>query len=322
MVKTDEPGSLGVGHLRPGQGKREKSLSFLKHLGRGTGIRRQSRSTKGGGGKRVAHRISHTYGRRTIVKVSYRRNRHNGNWRRHARYLTRKGSQLDHEPGIAFDRDHDQVDMVQTATGWQSGSDKLIWSMIVAPDDLAQLDHRQHIRDLVNGMERDLGTKLEWVAVDHRNTDNDHVHLLIRGVREDGRELMLDRDYIQTGIRELDQHLIEKELGPRSEHEMLADRDRGLTANYMTDIDFTLKRRQDADHVISYDNWQPFNEESQTRVRQEIRRLEHLETLGLADRIGESTWQLSPDHETTLRQMQRDMNKQRRWDLELDIDRA
>jgi hypothetical protein len=103
---------------------------------------------------------------------------------------------------------------------------------------------------------------------------------------------------------------------------MLLDRERSISGSYMTDIDFALKRRQDGDQVISYENWQPFNEESQTRMSQEIRRLEHLETLGLAERIGESAWQLSPEHESTLRQMQRDMNKQRKWDQELDIDRA
>jgi type IV secretory pathway VirD2 relaxase len=44
-------------------------------------------------------------------------------------------------------------------------------------------------------MERDLGTKLDWIAVDHYNTDNPHVHLLIRGKAEDGRDLVISRDY-------------------------------------------------------------------------------------------------------------------------------
>jgi type IV secretory pathway VirD2 relaxase len=30
-------------------------------------------------------------------------------------------------------------------------------------------------------MERDLGTKLDWVAAEHWNTDNPHIHLLVRG---------------------------------------------------------------------------------------------------------------------------------------------
>jgi type IV secretory pathway VirD2 relaxase len=35
------------------------------------------------------------------------------------------------------------------------------------------------------GAERDLGTELDWVAIDHWSTDNPHVHVLIRG-RADG----------------------------------------------------------------------------------------------------------------------------------------
>ena len=70
---------------------------------------------------------------------------------------------------------------------WERG-DALMWSLIVSPEDAARMDLRRHVRDLVAGMERDLGTRLEWVAIDHHNTDNAHVHLLIRGVRDDGRD--------------------------------------------------------------------------------------------------------------------------------------
>jgi len=37
--------------------------------------------------------------------------------------------------------------------------------------------------------ERDLGTKLDWIGVDHWNTDNPHVHVLVRGKADDGRDL-------------------------------------------------------------------------------------------------------------------------------------
>ncbi len=62
-----------------------------------------------------------------------------------------------------------------------------MWSLIISPEDAERIDLRQHARDLVAGMERDLGTRLEWVAIDHHNTDDAHIHLLIRGVRDDGR---------------------------------------------------------------------------------------------------------------------------------------
>jgi hypothetical protein len=63
-------------------------------------------------------------------------------------------------------------------------------------------DLRAFARELVVDMERDLGTKLDWIGVDHYNTDNPHVHLLIRGKTEDGRDLVISRDYISRGIRD------------------------------------------------------------------------------------------------------------------------
>ncbi len=90
---------------------------------------------------------------------------------------------------LGFDAGREDLDMAPVGREWER-SDELI----VSPEDAGRIDLRQHVRDLVAGMERDLGTRLEWVAIDHHHTDDEHVHLLIRGVREDGRTLTLDRE--------------------------------------------------------------------------------------------------------------------------------
>jgi len=74
--------------------------------------------------------------------------------------------------------------------------DRHHFRFIVAPEDAAEMtDLKAFTRDLVSQMERDLPTRLDWVAVDHWNTDNPHVHLLVRGVAEDGSDLVISRDY-------------------------------------------------------------------------------------------------------------------------------
>jgi type IV secretory pathway VirD2 relaxase len=35
--------------------------------------------------------------------------------------------------------------------------------------------------------ESDLGTQLDWVAVDHYNTGNPHADVIVRGVTDDGK---------------------------------------------------------------------------------------------------------------------------------------
>jgi type IV secretory pathway VirD2 relaxase len=165
---------------------------------------------------------------------------------------------------------------------------------------------RGHARDLVVAIERDLGTRLEWIAIDHHNTDDAHVHLLIRGVREDGKVLTLDRDYVSRGIRELSRELAERELGPRDEREYLRTRGRSIEREYWTEIDRALERKADTDRTVSYRHFQPYTDGAQVKAQQEMERLAYLQKLGLVREIDERTWWLAPEHEAELRKRQRD----------------
>ena len=79
-------------------------------------------------------------------------------------------------------------------------------------EDASRLNLREHVRGLIEQMERDLDTKLQWVAIDHHNTDDAHVHLLVRGVRDDGRPLQIDREYLKLGMRGRSQEIATREL--------------------------------------------------------------------------------------------------------------
>ena len=84
---------------------------------------------------------------------------------------------------------------------WQSEGDPRLWKLIVSPEFGERLDLDRLTRDLMARMEKDLGTKLEWVAVTHFNTEHPHVHIALRGIREDKSALDLPRDYVRHGIR-------------------------------------------------------------------------------------------------------------------------
>jgi len=245
------------------------------------------------------------YGRRSVVKASFRRNRGKGLWVRHARYLARDRAQREVGRGLGFDAGRDDLDMTAIVREWERG-DEIMWSLIISPEDADRIDLRQHVQDLVAEMERDLGTRLEWVAIDHHNTDDEHVHLLIRGMRDDGRPLTLDRDYVGRAIRKLSEELIERELGPRLEHEVLLARGQVIEREQWTEIDRALKHRAGDDRIVSYGEFQDYNVGARTRAEQEIARLEFLEELGLARRVGDRSWELSPEHETELRKRQRE----------------
>ena len=63
-------------------------------------------------------------------------------------------------------------------------------------------DLRALSRELMTDAESDLGARLEWVAVDHWNIDNPHIHVLLRGRADDRQDLVVNCDYISQGLRE------------------------------------------------------------------------------------------------------------------------
>ena len=79
--------------------------------------------------------------------------------------------------------------------------DRHHFRFIVSPEDAAELENlRTFTRELMADAERDLGTGLDWIAVDHWNTDNPHVHILIRGRADDGTDMVISRAYISQGL--------------------------------------------------------------------------------------------------------------------------
>src|SRR5271156_208375 len=277
----------------------------LRRIGMRQGLRRQQPSGSLSGVRAARVRIAEppAYARRRVVKASFSRNRRSGAWTAHARYLSRPGAQQEMAKGWGFDADREDIDMLGAVRDWEK-SDELMWRFIVSPEDADRLNLRDHVRELVGQMERDLDTKLEWVAINHHNTDDAHVHLLVRGVRENGRPLEINREYLRSGLRIRSQEIATRELGPRLEPEMLRSRERAVRREQWTEIDRALKRKADGNGLVSYDQIQPPSEGARIRAEQEIDRLQFLSGLGLAKRVDERSWELSQDHERELRERQ------------------
>src|SRR5450759_3643404 len=86
-------------------------------------------------------------------------------------------------------------------------------------------------------MERDLGTRLDWVAVDHWDTEHPHTHLVLRGADEEGRDLIIAREYIARGLRLRAAELATEWLGERTEREISAALNREVTQERWTSLD-------------------------------------------------------------------------------------
>jgi type IV secretory pathway VirD2 relaxase len=113
--------------------------------------------------------------------------------------------------------------------------DRHQFRFIVSAEDGADLaDPRETTRNLMQQMEADLGTKLDWIAVDHYNTGHAHSHILVRGVTEDGKALNIAGDYIAYCIRERASEIVTRELGRQTEHGVTKQLEREVDADCFT----------------------------------------------------------------------------------------
>ncbi|MES1975413.1 MAG: relaxase/mobilization nuclease RlxS [Pseudomonadota bacterium] len=215
--------------------------------------------------------------------------------RAHLRYIQRDGVTREGAPGQLYSATRDQAD--GKAFLERSDGDRHQFRFIVSAEDGSEYpDLKPYIRRLMTQMETDLGTRLDWVAVDHFNTAHPHTHIMLRGVDDRGQNLIIAREYIAHGIRERAAELATLDLGPRTTQEIEARLRLDIGEERMTAIDRRLVRSMDSDRVVSSGDRDPFQQSLRAG------RLQKLGTLGLADNLGGGQWQLADGLEDTLRQ--------------------
>jgi type IV secretory pathway VirD2 relaxase len=253
-----------------------------------------------GAGLRAAAGLMAPGTRRVIVKARYTRIVAGdlGAARAHLKYIVRDGVTREGAPGRLYDAHGDDAD--GSAFLDRSEKDPHQFRFVVSADEGARLaDLKPFIRDLLSQMERDLDTKLDWVAVDHFNTGHHHTHIVIRGRDRDGGDLVMARDYIAHGVRARAQSLITLELGPETEVERVQKLFNEVGQERLTRLDRSLiARAKDGILVVSAaDELDP--------VQQTLRvgRLRTLERLGLAKERQQGVWAVDAGAEGKLRQL-------------------
>jgi type IV secretory pathway VirD2 relaxase len=237
-------------------------------------------------------------GRRSVVKVRIAKLR-SGNLaapRAHLRYLQRDGVDRSGEPGKLYGPELDEVD--GGAFTEKCNGDRHQFRIIVSPDDGDKLsDLKPFVRDLMQDMERDLETKLDWLAVDHYNTGHPHSHIVIRGKGEDGKDLIMAKDYITHGIRARAGEWLTLELGPEDEFEKCIKLAREIQTERFTRLDRSILKHMDQG-ILTISAMPPVEPHVQTS---HMRRLKHLSNLGLANELQTGVWEIDPDVERKLK---------------------
>lgn len=317
MSGSDDDFQVRLGRPRDGGTQGRRARSFVGQvLGAankgGRGGRAHTPRRKGGGVSRFGRgsvaapsRMRRASDRRVIVKM--RIVQHRGlKFRaapiaRHIGYLEREGVTRDGASGRMFDATGDQAN--GDAFAERCKDDRHHFRFIISPEDASEMqDLRTFTRELMADAQRDLGTTLDWVAVDHWNTDDPHIHVLVRGRANDGGDLVISRNYIREGFRHRAEDRATLELGPRTQREIQAALGREVDADRWTSLDRNLRDIADRHGRIVDLRPEPDSPARENR-RLLIGRAQKLEALGLVDPIGPATWTVRPGLEERLRDL-------------------
>jgi len=291
------------------------SLSFLsqvaREIGRAAGdLGRLSGGARGGGARRgrgwaMARLMGSDIGprqRRVVIKARLVVLKQAGprSAATHLRYIVREGVNREGQMAKAYCAENDVADV--KAFEDRGRDDRHQFRFIVAPEDGLDLsDLCDFTRQLMQRMEGDLGTRLEWIAVDHWDTDNPHTHVVLRGKDQTGENLVIGREYISHGMRKRARELATDWLGPRTDLEIEASLRRDVDQERWTGLDRKLHARvkegmvrmaADADSV----------EDLRHRALL-IGRLQHLQSMGLARQFEPGGWELRQDAQIVLQRL-------------------
>lgn len=231
---------------------------------------------------------------RVVIKASYtvhKAGKASGVLKAHVAYLSRDSASLDGERGEFYDAERQDVDAWQQVRDWQD--DRHHFRFIVSPEHGEQIEQSpggmtQYVRELVARMETDLGTKLEWVAVNHYNTDDLHAHILLRGRDDRGNDLVIPRRYMQHGMRQAAQQIATSWLGERTVDQVQEAMQKQVTAEWYTSLDATIEQHADAARRVHL----PARLAHRRLV---AGRLAHLQRYGMADKDRHGRWLVNPN---------------------------
>lgn len=287
-LKT-ESGGVRVGLLRRLAGSRAFAL------GDRAGVLRAA-------GRRSGRPFRLDVRQRVVVKALVSRHAGRGAARaaalvRHVAYLGRAGAGQAGERPAFFDRETDGVAPGAATAPWRD--DRHHFRFILSPEHGDRLDLKPWVREVMGRVAADLGEPgLTWIATCHYDTDQPHAHVLVRGRRADGRDLVMARDYIGYGFRARAQEVAQERLGDLSRVEAERRIWKETQADRFTGFDRRLIAEADGDGWVrdgvgGTDAWAAL-----TRGR-----LRHLERLGLASWSGRR-YRLDAELETKLRTLQ------------------
>jgi type IV secretory pathway VirD2 relaxase len=223
--------------------------------------------------------------------------------RSHVKYVSRGDAGKDGEKAVLFNATGAEVEADVFVASCEA--DRHHWRFIISPENGHQIeDFEGYVRGIMDKVETDLGTKLEWVSAVHYDTDNPHAHVIVRGKNDKGEDLVIGQDYIKEGVRRRAQEVATELLGERSLEEIQQSLAADVDKMRVTSLDRFIEKQASLDKERKVDVRKKQNFDKSLHYEGLIKgRLKFLGTAGLADENPPGVFRLKEGYKETLAQV-------------------
>jgi len=225
--------------------------------------------------------------------------------RAHAAYLDRPGATAFYDAGA------DGIDGASRVEAWAK-SDRRHFRLILSAEEGARLrDLSAYTREVMARAGAALDTRLSWVAVNHHDTDNPHTHVIVRGRRANGQDLVMPRDFIKHGLRSIARDVASEWLGKRTPEQERLALDSETRRHGLTRLDRMIAPQVGPDGIVKTAELQAPNGDA-TLAQALKARVRELERMGLGQDIGRGAVRLTADWRERLQSLEQHLDIRKR----------
>jgi len=214
-----------------------------------------------------------------------------------------RSQELGRELSVFYDAAERGVDGAGRAAQW-AREDRRHFRLILSAENGARIrDLEAYTRAVMERAERALASRLDWIAVDHWDTDNPHTHIILRGRHQDGRELVIPRDFVSHGFRSAARDAATERLGPRGRDDARRALERDALVHGPSRLDGMIAGQLDEERRVRLARLQAPDRSPEMENALKARAQE-LKRMGLAVEVERNIFQFEPGWRDALKAME------------------
>ncbi len=215
-----------------------------------------------------AKKSNHQYN--DIVKLTYKSSS-GGFMKANLNYITKedKAKQCFSSEKEDIDLDKENLEKAKNKFSRYLEDEKVFFKLVLSPE-YKGTNLKKHTKEVIRYIEGVQQQKLIWFASEHKDTDDPHIHIIIRGIDQEGEEVRFSKELIKNGIRNFAKKDIERKYGQMSTFKLLRKMESQLDKDNISKIDRQIEykiKKSGTSLLNGYINYYPKNEIEDERLK-------------------------------------------------------